>query len=222
MTILAGIRQYLEQGNAKGVKSMVNLALREGMVPEDILEQGLIQGMSDFGQKFRRNEVFVPEVLIAARAMSAGVELLHEPLSANKKRAEGKVVLGTVAGDLHDIGKNLVKLMLTSHGIKVIDLGADVPTNTFISAVFQHCHDALALSALLTTTLKEMEKVVKALEDTGLRSQVKVMVGGAPVTEAYAKRIGADYYGKDAFVGAAYIMDLLSSRHESKKTAGNS
>lgn len=212
MTILEGVRQYLEQGNAKGVKSTVALALQEGIDPEIVLEQGLIQGMSGLGQKFRKNEVFVPEVLIAARAMSAGVELLQEPLSQNKQRVEGKVVLGTVAGDLHDIGKNLVKLMLTSHGIKVIDLGADVPTGTFVSAVFQHRPDALALSALLTTTLKEMEKVIKALQDAGLRERVKIMVGGAPVTEAYAKRIGADHYGKDAFTGAEYMLKLLSCR----------
>ena len=195
---LKEISVKLQAGKAKDVKVLVQQAIAEGIPARDILEQGLLEGMSIIGEKFKNNEVFVPEVLVAARAMNVGTNLLRPLLVAAGVRAAGKVCIGTVKGDLHDIGKNLVKMMLESKGLEVIDLGTDVDPAAFVSAVKEQGCNIVCCSALLTTTMGVMEDVVKAFEEAGLREQVKIMIGGAPVTDSFAKKIGADAYTPDA------------------------
>jgi len=185
-------------GKAKVVQELVQAALDEGVSPQVILEEGLLHGMSIIGDKFKNNEVFVPEVLVAARAMNKGTELLKPHLAQAGVKARGVAVVGTVQGDLHDIGKNLVKLMLEGKGIEVIDLGVDVPADRFVDAAIEHGAQIICCSALLTTTMGEMRSVVEAVEARGMRGKVKIMVGGAPVTQSYCESIGADCYTADA------------------------
>ncbi len=180
----------------------------EGISPQQILDEGLLKGMGELGVRFKNNEVFVPEVLIAARALNKGTDTLKAKLVDLDVKAVGKVVLATVAGDLHDIGKNLVKLMLEGAGFEVIDLGTDVAADKIVAAVNEHNPDIVALSALLTTTMAAQADAIKALEAAGVRDKVKVIVGGAPITEAFAKEIGADGYSEDAS-GAAEISKSL-------------
>jgi 5-methyltetrahydrofolate--homocysteine methyltransferase len=198
MVDLASIAEALQRGEAGKVEELVRLALQEKLTPKDILENGLIKGMNIIGVKFKNNEVYVPEVLIAARAMQAGMGVLRPKLVETGVRNIGKVAIGTVRGDLHDIGKNLVKMMLEGAGFEVIDLGADVSVDKFVNAVKEHQPDIVGMSALLTTTMVNMTEVIKALKSAGLRDKVKVMVGGAPVTQNYAEQIGADGYSPDA------------------------
>ncbi|AEM79468.1 corrinoid protein [Thermoanaerobacter wiegelii] len=198
MEILKEISEALQVGNAKKVKELVQKALDDGIRPNDILNNGLIEGMSIVGVKFKNNEIYVPEVLIAARAMQAGMDVLKPLLTASGVEPIGKVVIGTVQGDLHDIGKNLVKMMMQGAGFEVIDLGVDVSAEKFIEAVNEYNPNIVAMSALLTTTMIQMKNVIEALKNAGLRDKVKVMVGGAPVTANFAKEIGADGYAKDA------------------------
>jgi corrinoid protein of di/trimethylamine methyltransferase len=198
MSILRDISENLQIGKAKIVKELVQKAIDEGIAAETILNEGLLHGMGIIGDKFKRDEVYVPDVLIAARAMNAGSELLKPLLASNGVKAAGKVVLGTVAGDLHDIGKNLVRMMMEGKGLEVIDLGIDVPTDKFIATAIQENAQVIACSALLTTTMGGMEDVVNAAVKAGIRNKVKIMVGGAPVTESYCKKIGADLYTADA------------------------
>ena len=198
MSILKEISQYLQQGRAKNVKELVQKALDEGIDARTILNEGLLDGMSIIGEKFKNNEVYVPEVLIAARAMYAGMDVLKPVLSSSGVESIGKVVLGTVKGDLHDIGKNLVKMMMEGRGLEVIDLGIDVPPEKFIEAAKEHNAQIIACSALLTTTMTEMKNVVEAAKEAGIRDKVTIMVGGAPVTENFCKSIGADIYEPDA------------------------
>ena len=198
MNILTEISENLQKGKSKIVKELVQSAIDQGVDAETILSEGLLSGMSVIGEKFKNNEVYVPEVLVAARAMNAGTELLKPLLAANGVAAKGKVCIGTVQGDLHDIGKNLVKMMMEGKGIEVIDLGTDVAPETFVNtAVEQNCQ-VICCSALLTTTMGIMEDVVKAAEQAGIRDNVKIMVGGAPVNEEFCKKIGADCYTVDA------------------------
>ena len=185
MTILQSISESLQGGRAKEVKDLVQQAIDQGIGARTILEDGLLAGMNIIGAKFKRNEVFVPEVLIAARAMNIGMVLLKPLLVTAGVQATGKVIIGTVKGDLHDIGKNVVRMMMEGKGLEVIDLGADVPAGKFIQAVKDHDADILALSAMLTTTMIEMKAVIEALEAAGLRDKVKVMIGGAPITEGF-------------------------------------
>lgn len=195
---LQQISVKLQAGKAKDVKALVQQAIDEGIPASEILEKGLIDGMNIIGVKFRNNEVFVPEVLVAARAMNMGASLLKPLLSAEGVKATGRVCIGTVAGDLHDIGKNLVKMMLEGKGLEVIDLGTDVPAETFVrTAIEQNCR-IICCSALLTTTMRVMEDVVKAAEAAGIRDKVKIMIGGAPVTQSFCQQIGADAYTSDA------------------------
>jgi len=196
--ILNEISELLQKGKAKDVKELVQKAIDEGIPAQDILEKGLLTGMGIIGTKFKNNEVFVPEVLVAARAMNQGVALLKPLLAAEGVKATGKVCLGTVRGDLHDIGKNLVKMMMEGKGLEVIDLGADVAPEEFVRVAKEENCQIIACSALLTTTMGVMEEVVKAAKEAGIRDQVKIMVGGAPVTDAFAKQIGADSYTPDA------------------------
>ena len=198
MSILNEISQYLQQGRAKNVKELVQKAIDENFVPKDILEQGLLSGMDVIGQKFKNNEVYVPDVLIAARAMNAGMEILKPFLVSTGVKSLGKVVLGTVKGDLHDIGKNLVRMMMEGKGLEVIDLGIDVSAEKFVNAAKEFDAKIIACSALLTTTMNEMKNVVLVAKELGIRDNITIMIGGAPVTDNFCKSIGADIYTSDA------------------------
>lgn len=188
----------LQAGKAKDVKALVQQAIDEGIPAQEILSKGLLSGMDIIGEKFKNNEVFVPEVLVAARAMNQGTALLKPLLAEAGSTATGKVCLGTIKGDLHDIGKNLVKMMMESKGLEVIDLGADVAPEKFIETAKNENCQIIGVSALLTTTMNGMADVVKAAEAAGIRDQVKIMIGGAPITELFAQQIGADAYTPDA------------------------
>ena len=202
------ISVQLQAGKAKIVKGLVQQAIDEGVPAQEILEKGLLDGMNVIGEKFKNNEVFVPEVLIAARAMNQGVALLKPLLAEAGVKASGKVCIGTVQGDLHDIGKNLVKLMLEGKGLEVIDLGTDVAPETFVrTAIDQDCQ-IICCSALLTTTMGVMADVVKAAESAGIRDKVKIMIGGAPVNQAFCDQIGADVYTSDAASAAEAAVAL--------------
>ena len=207
---LQQISLKLQAGKAKDVKALVQQAIDEGVPAHESLEKGQVDGMNVIGEKFKNNEVFVPEVLVAARAMNMGASLLKPLLAAEGVKATGKVCIGTVKGDLHDIGKNLVKMMLEGKGLEVIDLGTDVAPETFINtARDEHCQ-LICCSALLTTTMGAMADVVEAAKEAGIRDQVKIMVGGAPVTEAFCKQIGADAYTPDAATAAEVAVQLCS------------
>ena len=198
MVDLNNLSEALQRGDAEKVGELVKKALEEKLTPKDILENGLIKGMDIIGAKFKKNEVYVPEVLIAARAMHAGMSILRPKLAETGVKNIGKVAIGTVKGDLHDIGKNLVKMMLEGAGFEVIDLGIDVSVDKFVEAVKVHQPNIIGMSALLTTTMINMAEVIKALEAAGLRDKVKIMIGGAPITQNYADQIGADGYSPDA------------------------
>ena len=198
MIILSEISENLQKGKAKIVKEMVQAAIDEGASPSDILNEGLLAGMNTIGEKFKNNEIYVPEVLVAARAMNMGTQVLKPYLLAQGIGATGKVCIGTVQGDLHDIGKNLVKMMMEGKGLEVVDLGVDVPAEKFVeTAIAENCN-IICCSALLTTTMPVMRDVVKAAEAAGVRDRIKIMVGGAPVNEDYCREIGADCYTSDA------------------------
>jgi 5-methyltetrahydrofolate--homocysteine methyltransferase len=192
------ISAALQAGKAKVIKQLVEDALAEGVSAKDILEKGLMSGMDIVAEKFKNNEVYVPEVLIAARAMSAGTVLLKPYLAEAGAEPVGKAVIGTVKGDLHDIGKNLVRMMFEGKGIEVIDLGVDVSAEQFLAAFKENNADVVALSALLTTTMGEMQRVVEVFTSEGLRDSAVIMVGGAPVNDSFCKNIGADIYTADA------------------------
>jgi len=198
MSVLNEISQNLQLGKAKAVRELVQKALDEGIDAETILRDGLVSGMNIVGEKFRNDEIYVPDVLIAARAMNNGLEILKPLLAAGDVRAYGKVVIGTVKGDLHDIGKNLVKMMMEGKGLEVIDLGTDVPAEKFIDRAIAENARIIACSALLTTTMVEMQRVVNKAIEAGIRDKVVIMVGGAPVTQSFADSIGADIYTPDA------------------------
>ena len=206
---LTEISAYLQQGRAKEVRALVQQALEEQVSPQDILNEGMLAGMQIIGIKFKKNEVFVPEVLIAARAMNAGLEVLRPVLINSGVKPIGKAIICTVAGDLHDIGKNLVKMMFEGQGIECLDLGVDVKTSTIIEKVEEYQPDLVCLSALLATTMMEQKEVIEALIKAGLREQVKVLVGGAPVTQAFAEEIGADGYAMDAASAAELAKEIL-------------
>ena len=210
MSVLNEISEFLQKGRAKNVKALVQQALDEGVDPKQILEEGLLSGMGIIGTKFKNNEVFVPEVLIAARAMNAGVEVLKPHLVSEGVESKGTAVIGTVKGDLHDIGKNLVKMMMEGQGLEVFDLGVDVPAEKFVEAVKEHNAKIVCCSALLTTTMNEMKNVVDAFVAAGMRDQVKIMVGGAPVTQAVCDSIGADCYTDDAASAAEAALKLCT------------
>lgn len=197
MSILNEISENLQMGKAKVVKELVGKAIEEGLSAESILKDGLLLGMSIIGEKFKKDEVYVPDVLIAARAMNAGTEILKPLLASSGVKAAGKVI-GTVAGDLHDIGKNLVRMMMEGKGLEVIDLGVDVPAQKFIDMAIQEDAQIIACSALLTTTMGEIENVVKVAVDAGIRDKVTIMIGGAPVTQSFCEKISADIYTPDA------------------------
>jgi len=212
MSILNEISENLQMGKAKVVKELVNQAIAEGYSAEAILKDGLLLGMGIIGEKFKKDEVYVPDVLIAARAMNAGTEILKPLLASSGVKAAGKVVLGTVAGDLHDIGKNLVRMMMEGKGLEVIDLGVDVPAQKFIDVAVQENSQIIACSALLTTTMGEIENVVKAAVDSGVRDKVTIMIGGAPVTQSFCEKVGADIYTPDAASAADAAAKVCASK----------
>ena len=202
MSIINEISEKLQAGKAKEIKVLVPQALEEGHSAKEILEDGLLAGMSVIGEKFKNNEVYVPEVLVAARAMKIGTNLLKPYLVSDDVQPSGKVVIGTVAGDMHDIGKNLVAMMLEGKGLEVIDLGVDVSVEDFVNTAKNENCSIICLSALLTTTMPVMKDVIKACEEAGIRDKVKIMIGGAPVTQSFCDEIGADCFTPDAATAA--------------------
>lgn len=211
MSIYEEISSALQQGRKPKVEELVQQAIDEGLSPKTILEEGLLSGMAIIGEKFKNNEVFVPEVLIAARAMNAGVAVLKPHMTAADIVNKGKVVIGTVKGDLHDIGKNLVKLMMEGRGLTVIDLGVDISAEKFVAAAIEHDADIICCSALLTTTMNEMKAVVELSTEKGIRDKIKIMVGGAPITNNFCESIGADQYEVDAASAADAALELCSA-----------
>ncbi len=209
--ILEDISLKLQAGRAKEVKALVQQAIDEGISAQTILEKGLVDGMNIIGEKFKNNEVFVPEVLVAARAMKQGAELLKPLLASEGVVAGGRVCIGTVQGDLHDIGKNLVKMMMEGKGLEVIDLGTDVAPETFVNTAKEQDCQIICCSALLTTTMGVMAEVVKAAEAAGIRDKVKIMIGGAPITEEFCKKIGADAYTSDAASAADKAVEFCTA-----------
>lgn len=210
MNLLQEIAHYLIIGKHKEVEALTQKALEEGMDVMVVLNEGLIAGMSVVGDKFRRGEYFVPEVLLSARAMKAGMAILRPLLTETGAKPIGKVVLGTVRGDLHDIGKNLVGMMMEGAGFQVIDLGVQVKPEKFVQAVIEHQPQIVGMSALLTTTMPAMADTIKAFREAGIRDRVVVMIGGAPVTQEYADEIGADGYAPDAASAVEKAKELLS------------
>ncbi|MFV0394132.1 MAG: B12-binding domain-containing protein [Coprobacillaceae bacterium] len=207
MEILNEISEYLQKGRAKNVVSLVEQALEQGIDAEKILNDALLSGMNIIGVKFKNEEVFVPEVLVAARSMNKGVEVLKSYLQEKTTMENGTVILGTVKGDLHDIGKNLVRIMLEGKGLEVIDIGIDVSAETFVEEAKKHNANIICCSALLTTTMPEMKKVVDLVRAEKL--PVKIMIGGAPVTQAFCDEIGADYYTDDATSAAEVAKKII-------------
>ena len=203
------LSKMVSSGKVKVVKELVNAAIAEGVAPKEILEKGLLPGMNEIGEKFKNNEVYVPEVLIAARAMTAGTTLLKPLMAAGDIVAPGTAVIGTVKGDLHDIGKNLVKMMLEGKGINVVDLGVDVSAEKFVEEAIANNAQIICCSALLTTTMNEMENVVKVATEKGIRENVFIMVGGAPITQEYCDKIGADCYTTDAASASDAAIEYL-------------
>ena len=208
MSILTEISENLQRGKAKIVKELVAQAIEQGVPADDILSDGLLNGMSIIGEKFKNNEVYVPEVLVAARAMNMGTEILKPYIAESGITAAGRVCIGTVQGDLHDIGKNLVKMMMEGKGLEVIDLGTDVAPEAFVNAAVENNCQIICCSALLTTTMEVMGEVVKSAEAAGIRDKVKIMVGGAPVTDEFCRKIGADCYTSDAASAADAAVAL--------------
>ena len=216
MDLIQEISEYLQKGRAKNVKQLVQQALDENMDPKAILNDGLLSGMMIIGAKFKNNEVFVPEVLVAARAMNVGLSVLEPKLIEVGNEPVGKAVIGTVQGDLHDIGKNLVVMMLKGAGFEIYDLGVDVETSVYIDKAEEVGADIICMSALLTTTMPKMQDCIEQLQERGLRDKYIVMIGGAPVNESFCEQIGADYYTPDA----AYCAEVAKKVVQEKKAAG--
>jgi len=206
---LKAVYEAVLDGNAPAAQAGVKAAIAEGIPAETILKRGLIDAMAEVGRLFEENEYFVPEMLVSARAMQSGLSLLKPLLADAGAASAGKVVIGTVKGDLHDIGKNLVAMMLEGAGFEVIDLGTDVTPEKFVKAVVENKAQVIGMSALLTTTMGSMGTTIKALVEAGLRDKVKVMIGGAPVTDGFAKQVGADGYSPDASSAVRLARSLI-------------
>jgi 5-methyltetrahydrofolate--homocysteine methyltransferase len=208
---IEAIYQAVMEGNAKEAATLVQATLDAGIPPSDILNKGCIAAMGEVGRLFEEGEMFVPEMLIAARAMQAGMNVLQPHLAEGEITSAGKVVIGTVAGDLHDIGKNLVGMMMEGSGFEIVDLGTDVSADAFVGAVKAHNPDLIGMSALLTTTMPSMRATIEALTEAGLRDQVKVLIGGAPVTQTFADEIGADGFAPDASSATRKAKELMGT-----------
>lgn len=209
--ILEILSTCILEGDAEAAPGLVQQALDDGVKPKTILDEGMVVGMNEVGDRFRRGDMFVPEVLMSADAMQSGLGILRPELASSGVKLIGKVLLGTVQGDLHDIGKNLVGMMCEGAGFEVIDLGFNQKPETFIDAVKEHQPDIVGMSALLTTTMRAMGHTIKSLEEAGLRDKVKIMVGGAPVDQDFADRIGADGYGSNAVAGSDLAKHLVGA-----------
>ena len=199
------------EGNAERAPKLVERGLKQGLAPKDILDNGLVPGMNEVGVRFKAGDMFVPEVLMSADAMQASLVVLRPELVASGAKLIGKIVMGTVKGDLHDIGKNLVGMMCEGAGFEVIDVGFNVDPEKFIVAIKEHQPDIVGMSALLTTTMRAMAQTIRAIEEAGLRDQVKIMVGGAPVDAAFAERIGADGYGSNGPAGSDLAKEFVGA-----------
>jgi 5-methyltetrahydrofolate--homocysteine methyltransferase len=210
MTIFEKIADEVQKGNSETVEDLVKEALSTEVPVEGILNEGLVEGMNIVGEKFKNNECFIPEVLVSARAMKVGLDILKPRLAETNVKPRGKVVIGTIQGDLHDIGKNIVAMLLQGAGFEVVDLGADVPIDRFVESAKNEKANLVGMSALLITTMINMKEVIQGLKDAGLRDEVKVIVGGAPVTRDYADQIGADGYAPDAASGVDVAKKLLN------------
>jgi len=210
--VLARLRDAIVNLDIDGVKRAAREALDVGITPYEAVMDGMAKGMEVVGQKYEAGEYFLAELIMAGETMKEGLSVLEPYMKAGDMKHIGRVVIGTVEGDLHDIGKNVVITLLTASGFEVVDLGVDVPAEKFVEAVKQYKPDIVAMSALLTTTMVNMAKIIKALEQAGLREKVKVIVGGAPLTEEYAKQIGADAYGRDAVEGVNICKKWVSKK----------
>lgn len=210
--LLELISVAVQKGKAKDIKVLVQQAIDEGVAAESILNDGLMAGMNIIGGKFKRDEVFVPEVLVAGRAMNTGTAMLKPLLAGSTRENKGKVLIGTVKGDMHDIGKNLVKMMIEGKGFEVVDLGVDVPADKFLKTAEEGQFDIVCLSALLTTTMNEMKCVVEEFQKAGVRDRYKIMIGGAPITQSFCNAIGADSYTPDAATAAETALELVSRK----------
>ncbi|MGV8026450.1 MAG: corrinoid protein [Anaerolineaceae bacterium] len=209
MNNLAPIANAIYDGDVDTVVAQTKQAIKDGNTALEILENGLMAGMDRVGKDFKAGDLFIPEVLIASRAMQSGMEILKPLLVTQKIKSPGKIVLGTVKGDLHDIGKNLVAIMLQGAGFEVIDLGVDVSKETFLKAIVDHKPDLVGMSSLLTTTMPQMPEIIEAIKQADLREQVKIMVGGAPLNEKYAQAIGADGYAQNSSIAVEKVKELL-------------
>ncbi|MCP4146972.1 MAG: cobalamin-binding protein [bacterium] len=211
MEILAQIAEELELGDDERVPELTQQALEQKIPALEILDNGLLKGMNSIGKKFKNHDVFLPDVLLAAKAMHAGMALIKPLLAEDDVPARGKIILGTVKGDLHDIGKNLVGIMLKGAGYEVVDLGYDVSAETFLEATRQHDCSVIGMSALLTTTMPMMKQVVELVRKENPENQIKIIIGGAPVTQAYADEIGADAYAYDAASAVRCVEELTAA-----------
>ena len=210
MKIFVEIAGEVQKGNSTSIEVLTKKALSQNISAEEILNNGLVEGMNIVGEKFKNNEIFIPEVLISAKAMNSGLEILKPLLAEAKVKSKGKVVIGTVKGDLHDIGKNIVAMMLQGAGFDVVDLGADVSKEKFLEFAKNENADILGMSALLTTTMIYMKETIETLKDADLKKDIKVIIGGAPVTESYAAQIDADGYAPDAASAVDLSKKLLN------------
>lgn len=211
MEISEEIKKALQQGRVQKVRQLVEQAVDDGVAAQAILDNALIAGMDELGEKFKNNEVFIPELMLAANCMNQATEILKRHLAKDVSEKKGTVVIGTVKGDRHDIGKNLVKMMLEGKGLNVVDLGVDVSAEEFLSAAQERNAHMIALSALLTTTMVEMKRVVDLRNSDTAKTKLKIIVGGAPVTEEFSKSIGADYYADDAATAAQIAKDTIAT-----------
>jgi 5-methyltetrahydrofolate--homocysteine methyltransferase len=207
--VLEELAAEIVKGDAGAAKELTEKALSQDLSAEEILNRGLVSGMNVISEQFKNNEIFIPEVLVAARAMKAGMEIIRPLLAEANVISQGKVIIGTVGGDLHDIGKNIVAMLLEGAGFEVIDLGADVPKEKFLEFAEKEKPDVLGMSALLTTTMIFMKDMMKALQEAGLKERIKVVIGGAPITQSYADEIGADGYAPDAASAVDMVRGIL-------------
>ena len=212
MASIEEIKQATMDGQGKTVQTLVRQAIEEGINLDDIVNQGFIAAMVAVGDRFSKREIYVPEMLVAARAMNMGLAILEPHIVGSERTYLGKILIGTVQGDLHDIGKNLVSMILKGSGYDVVDLGVDVKAEAFVAAIKEHQPDIVGIAALLTTTMKFMQTTIEAIEQAGLRSQVKIIVGGAPVTAHFAEEIGADRYVEDAGAAGEIVRELIGKK----------
>jgi 5-methyltetrahydrofolate--homocysteine methyltransferase len=214
MTIFEKIADEVQRGDSESVEASVNDAISKDIPADKIMDDGLVEGMNIIGEKFKNNECFIPEVLVSAKAMTVGLGILKPLLAEKNVKPIGKAVIGTIQGDLHDIGKNIVGMLLQGAGFEIIDLGADVKVDRFVESAKSENADIVGMSALLTTTMVNMKTVIDGLSKAGIRDRVKVIIGGAPVTQAYADQIGADGYATDAATGVDVAKKLLNTQAE--------